>query len=81
MTLKKRLPGFYLWILSGGISILLLWFLTRSPKENFARTTDPTSLKIESQFMLQDNFTIRLLAKEPDVINPMTLCVDDHGAI
>jgi putative heme-binding domain-containing protein len=36
--------------------------------------------KVESDFQLPAGFAIRLVAAEPDLANPMTLCVDEGGA-
>jgi len=77
----KRFPRSYIWIFGIAIIICLLWLVIKSQKTNLDWTTDPISREIESQFKLRDNFTIRLLAKEPDIMNPMTMCVDKHGAI
>jgi len=44
-------------------------------------TRDSRSISIEDQFNLPNNFAIKLLASEPDIINPMTLAVGDNGSI
>ena len=37
--------------------------------------------EVESHFKLPAGFAIRLVATEPDIANPMTICVDEHGAL
>lgn len=37
--------------------------------------------EIENQFTLPEGFAIRLVAAEPDIVNPMTVCADEHGAV
>jgi len=77
----KRFPRVYLWLLGIVTVIILLWFSIRTPKTELENTTDAKSMSIEHQFKLRDNFTIQLIAAEPDIINPMTMSVDEHGAI
>ncbi|MHB8523321.1 MAG: ThuA domain-containing protein [Limisphaerales bacterium] len=37
--------------------------------------------KAASRFTLPEGFEISLVAAEPDIVNPMTMCVDEHGVI
>lgn len=41
----------------------------------------PVPAAVESQFTLPAGFAIRLVAAEPDLANPMTMCVDERGTI
>lgn len=41
----------------------------------------PSAADVESRFSLPEGFAIRLVAAEPDIANPMTVCVDESGAV
>lgn len=41
----------------------------------------PRAADIESQFTVSAGFAIRVVAAEPDIANPVTMCVDEQGAL
>jgi type 1 glutamine amidotransferase len=42
---------------------------------------NPDRAAIERAFTLPPGFSIQLVASEPDIVNPMTMCVDEAGAL
>ena len=43
---------------------------------------DPLPVEMAAKhFTLPDGFELSLVAAEPDIVNPMTMCVDEHGVI
>jgi putative membrane-bound dehydrogenase-like protein len=43
--------------------------------------TKPDRAEVERAFTLPTGFSIQLVAAEPDLANPMTMCVDEQGAL
>jgi putative heme-binding domain-containing protein len=60
------------------------WTAGREPvasKKTARLEPRPVAKEIENQFQLPAGFEIRLVAAEPDIVNPMTMCVDEPGAL
>lgn len=74
----KRLPLRYFWILIAVAFLAIIWFIVKD-RSYFVSIPPPSAT--DSQFTMRENYAIRLVAKEPDVVNPMSVCVDRHGAI
>lgn len=55
-----------------------LWFSLQDRGEEIVK--QPRN-EYEAAIVTRDNVNVTLIAKEPDVINPMTMCVDRNGAI
>lgn len=71
--------------LAGLIGLLLitllgiaLWMLLKERDEQIVK--QPRN-EIESAIITGDDINVTLVAQEPDIINPMTMCVDRSGAI
>ncbi len=78
MIIMKRLPLRYFWILIAVAFMAIIWFIVKD-RSYFVNVPPPSA--IDSQFTMRDRYAIRLVAKEPDVVNPMSMCVDRKGAI
>lgn len=76
----KKSSKVYFGLSSIALLIVLFW-LGLGYKDKSISASDSKSKLIESQFELFDDFSIQLVASEPDVYNPMTMTVDNHGAI
>ena len=76
----KRSTRIYLGLF-GIIAVIVLLWLAPWQKGGLALDADSKSVSIEGQFDLLDDFAVRLVASEPDIINPITMAVDDHGSI
>lgn len=76
----KRSSKIYL-SLFGIIAVIVLLWLAPWQKDGSTIDADPKSIDIEDQFGLLDDFAVRLVASEPDIINPITMAVDDYGSI
>ncbi|HTN05341.1 DUF7133 domain-containing protein [Agriterribacter sp.] len=77
----KRFNAKYIWwvgfivILAGA---LLLWYVFQ---DGVVYITKLPRNEVESSIITNENVNVSLVVKEPDIINPMTMCVDRSGAI
>lgn len=73
----KRFNAKYVWFLVA-VVVVAIWFLLEDKGDLIPKL--PRN-EIENTFATGDRLNVTLVAKEPDVINPMTMCVDRSGAI
>jgi len=78
MSAVKRSGSAYIWLPVVAVLAIVAWIVWKKTSGDHAH---PAANAIESRFTIRDRFAISLVAKEPDVINPMTMCVDPQGAI
>lgn len=78
--MKRNITKYIWWV--GFIVILtgalLLWYVFQNRGDLIPKL--PRN-EIESNLVTGNDVNVTLVAKEPDVINPMTMCVDRSGAI
>ncbi|MBX3252971.1 MAG: c-type cytochrome [Chitinophagaceae bacterium] len=78
MNMVKRFNARYLWLAIVAVFAGMLWLMLEDRGEEIPKL--PRN-EIESTLITGDRLNVTLIAKEPDVINPMTMCVDRSGAI
>lgn len=74
----KRFNAKYLWFLVVLVLGIAIWFFLEDRGELIPKL--PRN-EIENTFTTGDRINVTLIAKEPDIINPMTMCIDRSGAI
>ena len=59
------------------------WVARREPvpTKKTAKLSPVNAGQVQRQFKLPEGFAIQLVAAEPDIANPMTMCVDEQGAL
>lgn len=78
MSIVKRFNLRYMWLTIVAVSAAVLWFTLEDRGEFIPKL--PRN-EIENTLITGERLNVTLVAKEPDVINPMTMCVDRSGYI
>ena len=86
--ISKRFHKPYSWALRAvglmlAVSITSTWCVPAIAKDSASAAEQPMRSPQETiaSFQLPDGFEIRLVAAEPDLVNPMTMAIDEQGRV